>query len=146
MNWAPPANRLRHSINTGALSFVVTWSAMLCTPISQTQPGRSSFMRIKLGGILRCATVSTFQTTPIVSYKQKCGLDLSLLLSASDVCFAIQATTVLVRLQAWRSVSSRLRAMAPSCERQQRSFLTQNGGYNMEGTDVWSVCEVKRNV
>lgn len=58
---------------------------MLSTPISQTQPGRSSFMRIKLGGILRCATVSTFQTAPIAGCKQKCGLDLSLLLSVSDV-------------------------------------------------------------
>lgn len=42
-------------------------------------------MRIKLRGILRCATVSTFQTTPIAARKQKCGLDLSLLLSVSDV-------------------------------------------------------------
>lgn len=39
--------------------FPPTWSVMLSTPISQTQPGRSSFMREKLGGILRCATVST---------------------------------------------------------------------------------------
>lgn len=42
-------------------------------------------MRMKLRGILRCATVSTFQTTPIVGCKQKCGLDLSLLLSVSYV-------------------------------------------------------------
>lgn len=42
-------------------------------------------MRIKLRGILRCATVSTFQTTPIAGCKQKCGLDLSLLLSVSNV-------------------------------------------------------------
>lgn len=62
-----------------------TWSAMLSTPISQTQPGRSSFMRIKLRGILRCATGSTFQTTPIAGCKEKRGLDLSLLLSASYV-------------------------------------------------------------
>lgn len=43
-------------------------------------------MRDKLGGILRCATVSTFQTTPIAGCKEKCGLDLSLLLSVSSVC------------------------------------------------------------
>lgn len=42
-------------------------------------------MREKLGGILRCATVSTFQTTPIAGWKEKCGLDLSLLLSVSSV-------------------------------------------------------------
>lgn len=42
-------------------------------------------MRIKLRGILWLATVSTFQTTPITACKQKCGLDLSLLLSVSDV-------------------------------------------------------------
>ena len=42
-------------------------------------------MRMKLRGILRCATVSTFQTTPIAGCKQKCGLDLSLLLSVSYV-------------------------------------------------------------
>lgn len=43
-------------------------------------------MRDKLGGILRCATVSTFQTTPIAGWKEKCGLDLSLLLSVFSVC------------------------------------------------------------
>lgn len=43
-------------------------------------------MREKLGGILRCATVSTFQTTPIAGWKEKCGLDLSLLLSVFSVC------------------------------------------------------------
>lgn len=70
---------------TRSALFQPTWSAMLSTPISQTQPGRSSFMRKKLRGILRCATVSTFQTTPIAGRKQKCGLDLSLLLSVSYV-------------------------------------------------------------
>lgn len=71
---------------TRSALFHPTWSVMLSTPISQTQPGRSSFMREKLGGILRCATVSTFQTTPIAGWKEKCGLDLSLLLSVSSVC------------------------------------------------------------
>ncbi len=56
---------------TRSAFFQPTWSAMLSTPISQTQPGRSSFMRIKLRGILRCATVSTFQTTPIAGCKQE---------------------------------------------------------------------------
>lgn len=71
---------------TRSVLFHPTWSVMLSTPISQTQPGRSSFMRDKLGGILRCATVSTFQTTPIAGWKEKCGLDLSLLLSVFSVC------------------------------------------------------------
>lgn len=39
---------------TRSILFHPTWSAMLSTPISQTQPGRSSFMRNKLRGIL-CA-------------------------------------------------------------------------------------------
>ena len=42
-------------------------------------------MREKLRGIWRRATVSTLQTTPIAGCKQKCGPDLSLLLSVSDV-------------------------------------------------------------
>lgn len=42
-------------------------------------------MRKKRGGIRWCATVPTSQTTPIAGCKQKCGLDLSLLLSVSYV-------------------------------------------------------------
>ncbi|TMS17008.1 hypothetical protein E3U43_014301 [Larimichthys crocea] len=45
--------RLRHSADTERRFSVsaLTWSAMLRTPISQTQPGRSSFMRIKLRAV-----------------------------------------------------------------------------------------------
>lgn len=104
---------------TERFSFGVTWSAMLSTPISQTQPGRSSFIRIQLRGELRRAAVSASQTTPITKKAKRGMRSLPITVVVYFQCLLSDdaGLGVLVRLQAWRSAPVSAREMATPCGR-----------------------------